>query len=81
MKYTVHQIRKDRKSEKEAMDARFFGKVDKLFFLTAYDEVCTIEADDLDEANDTKEEVEQIFGQALILTDQEFKELKEILQR
>ena len=49
MKYTVHQIRKDRKSEKEAMDARFYGKVDKLFFLTAYDEVCTIEADDLDE--------------------------------
>lgn len=40
-----------------------------------------LEADDLDEANDTKEEVEQIFGQALILTDQEFKELKEILQR
>lgn len=37
-------------------------------------------ADDLDEANDTKDEVEQKFGQALILTDQEFKELKEILQ-
>lgn len=49
MKYTINQIRKDRKTEPEAMDARFFGKVDTLFFLTAYEEVATIEADDLDE--------------------------------
>jgi len=49
MKFTVHQIRKDRKAEKEAIDARFFGKVDSLFFLTAYEEVCVIEAETLDE--------------------------------
>lgn len=49
MKFTVHQIRKDRKAEKEAIDARFFGKVASLFFLTAYEEVCVIEAETLDE--------------------------------
>jgi len=49
MKFSVYQIRKDRKTEKEALDAVVLGKVDKLFFLTAYEEVCQIEAEDLNE--------------------------------
>jgi len=49
MKFTINQIKKDRKTEKEAFDAVVLGKVDPLFFLTAYEEVCEIEADDLDE--------------------------------
>ena len=49
MKFQVLQIRKDRRTEKEAMDARILGKVDPVFFLSAYDIVCEIEAADLDE--------------------------------
>lgn len=49
MLFTINQIRKDRKTEKEALDAVVLGKVNKLFFLTAYEEVATIEANDLDE--------------------------------
>ena len=49
MRFTVCQIRKDRKTEKEAMDARILGDVDPVFFLSAYEEVCAIEAEDLDE--------------------------------
>ena len=49
MRFTVCQIRKDRNTEKEAMDARVLGKVDPVFFLSAYDEVAAIEADTLDE--------------------------------
>lgn len=49
MKFTVHQIRKDRKTESAALDAVVMGKVDSLFFLTAYEEVCEIEANDLNE--------------------------------
>ena len=49
MKFQVLQIRKDRSTEKEAMDARVLGKVDPVFFLSAYDIVCEIEAADLDE--------------------------------
>lgn len=39
------------------------------------------QADNLDEANDTREEIEQQFGQALILTNEEIELLKEILNR
>ena len=49
MKFQVLQIRKDRRTEKEAMDARILGKVDPVFFFSAYDIVCEIEAADLDE--------------------------------
>jgi len=49
MRFTVCQIRKDRNTEKEAMDARVLGKVDPVFFLSAYEEVAEIEADTLDE--------------------------------
>ena len=49
MRFTVCQIRKDRNTEKEAMDARILGKVDPVFFLSAYEEVAAIEANDLDE--------------------------------
>ena len=49
MRFTVCQIRKDRNTEKEAMDARVLGKVDPVFFLSAYEEVAAIEADTLDE--------------------------------
>ena len=49
MKYTVSQIKKDRKMEKEALDAVVLGEVDPIFFLSAYQEVCEIEADNLDE--------------------------------
>ena len=49
MRFTVCQIRKDRNTEKAAMDARILGEVDPVFFLAAYDEVAAIEADTLDE--------------------------------
>ena len=49
MRFTVCQINKDRATEKAAMDARILGKVDPVFFLSAYDEVAAIEADTLDE--------------------------------
>ena len=49
MRFTVCQIRKDRNTEKAAMDARILGKVDPVFFLSAYEEVAAIEADTLDE--------------------------------
>ena len=49
MRFTVCQITKDRKMEKAAMDARILGKVDPVFFLSAYEEVAAIEADTLDE--------------------------------
>ena len=49
MKFTVCQIRKDRKTEKAAMDARVLGEVDPVFFLSAYEDVAIIEAEDLDE--------------------------------
>ena len=49
MKYQVLQIRKDRRNEEAAMNARVLGDVDPMFFLTAYDIVCEIEAADLDE--------------------------------
>ena len=49
MRFTVCQIRKDRNTEKEAMDARILGEVDPVFFLSAYEEVAAIEADTLDE--------------------------------
>ena len=49
MRFTVCQIRKDRNTEKEAMDARVLGKVDPVFFLSAYEEVAAIEANTLDE--------------------------------
>jgi hypothetical protein len=49
MKYTVCQITKDAKNEKAAMDARILGEVDPVFFLSSYEEVAAIEADDLNE--------------------------------
>lgn len=49
MRFTVCQINKDRATEKAAMDARILGKVDPVFFLSAYEEVAAIEADTLDE--------------------------------
>ena len=49
MRFTVCQIRKDRNTEKAAMDARILGEVDPVFFLSAYEEVAAIEADTLDE--------------------------------
>ena len=49
MKYTVCQITKDAKNEKAAMDARILGEVDPVFFLSSYEEVCEIEADNLNE--------------------------------
>ena len=49
MRFTVCQIRKDRNTEKAAMDARVLGKVHPTFFLSAYEEVAVIEADNLDE--------------------------------
>ena len=49
MRFTVCQIRKNRITEKEAMDARILGEVHPVFFLSAYDEVAAIEADTLDE--------------------------------
>ena len=49
MKYTICQITKDAKNEKAAMDARILGEVDPVFFLSSYEEVCEIEADNLNE--------------------------------
>ena len=49
MRFTVCQINKDRATEKAAMDARILGKVDPVFFLSAYEEVAAIEADNLNE--------------------------------
>ena len=49
MRYQVLQIRKDRRNEEAAMNARVLGDVDPMLFLTAYDIVCEIEAADLDE--------------------------------
>ncbi len=49
MKYTVCQITKDAKNEKAAMDARILGEVDPVFFLSSYEEVAAIEADNLNE--------------------------------
>ena len=49
MIYQVLQIRKDRRSEEAAMNARVLGDVAPMLFLTAYDIVCEIEAADLDE--------------------------------
>lgn len=49
MRFTVLQIRKDIKQDQRAFDAMVLGNVDKMFFLTAYEEVCAIEANDLDE--------------------------------
>ena len=49
MKFQVLQIRDDRCTEKAAMDAMIMGEVDPVFFLSAYEIVCEIEAADLDE--------------------------------
>ena len=49
MKFQVLQIRKDRRTEESAMNARVLGEVDPVFFLSAYDIVAEIEATDLDE--------------------------------
>ena len=49
MKYTICQITKDAKNEKAAMDARILGEVDPVFFLSSYEEVAEIEADNLNE--------------------------------
>ena len=49
MRYQVLQIRKDRRNEEAAMNARILGDVDPMLFLTAYDIVCEFEAADLDE--------------------------------
>ena len=49
MKYIVSQIKKDVKSDPRAFEAMIEGNVDKVFFLSSYEEVCEIEADSLDE--------------------------------
>ena len=49
MRFTVNQIRKDLKSDPRAFEAMIEGNVDPVFFLSAYDEVAVIEANDLDE--------------------------------
>tara|TARA_E500000318_G_scaffold112020_1_gene133440 strand:+ start:5185 stop:5490 length:306 start_codon:yes stop_codon:yes gene_type:complete len=49
MIYQVLQIRKDRRNEEAALNARILGEVDPVFFLSAYDIVAEIEAADLDE--------------------------------
>ena len=49
MKFQVLQIRKDRRTEEAALNARVLGEVNPVFFLSAYDIVCEIEAADLDE--------------------------------
>ena len=49
MKFTVCQIRKDLKTDPRAFEAMIEGTVDPVFFLSAYDEVAEIEANDLDE--------------------------------
>jgi len=49
MRFTVCQIRKDLKNDPRAFEAMVTGDVDPVFFLSAYEEVCAIEAKDLDE--------------------------------
>lgn len=49
MRFTVCQIRKDLKQDQRAFDAMVLGEVDPVFFLSAYEEVCAIEAKDLNE--------------------------------
>jgi len=49
MKYIVSQIKKDVKSDPRAFEAMIEGNVDRVFFLSSYQEVCEIEADSLDE--------------------------------
>ena len=49
MKYIVSQIKKDAKTDPRAFEAVIEGKVDPVFFLSSYKEVCEIEAEDLDE--------------------------------
>ena len=49
MKYIVSQIKKSVKQDQRAFDAMVLGNVDPVFFLTSYEEVCEIEADNLDE--------------------------------
>ena len=49
MRFTVLQIRKDLRNDQRAFEASVCGNVDKMFFLEAYEEVCEIEANDLDE--------------------------------
>lgn len=49
MKYIVSQIKKSVKQDQRAFDAMVLGDVDPVFFLTSYEEVCEIEAADLDE--------------------------------
>ena len=49
MKYIVSQIKKDLKTDPRAFEAMIDGKVDPVFFLSSYQEVCAIEAEDLDE--------------------------------
>lgn len=49
MKYTVSQIKKSSKSDPRAFEATIEGNVDPVFFLSSYEEVCAIEAEDLDE--------------------------------
>jgi len=49
MRFTVLQIRKDLRNDQRAFEASVCGNVDKMFFLQAYEEVCAIEANDLDE--------------------------------
>jgi len=49
MKYIVSQIKKSVKNDPRAFEAMIEGNVDKVFFLSSYEEVCEIEADSLDE--------------------------------
>lgn len=49
MKFTINQIKKSSKSDQRAFDAMVLGEVDPIFFLSAYEVVCEIEANDLDE--------------------------------
>ena len=49
MKFTVCQIRKDLKNDPRAFEAMIEGTVDQVFFLSAYEDVAIIEAEDLDE--------------------------------
>ena len=49
MRFTVLQIKKSSKTDPRAFEAMIEGNVDKMFFLEAYEEVCEIEAGDLDE--------------------------------
>lgn len=49
MKFIVSQIKKDLKEDQRAFEAMVLGNVDKEFFLTSYQEVCEIEAEDLED--------------------------------